>query len=169
MNKDYFPLRQLTDKFYEENGHLERILDKEKGSTEFKDKGRGYGVIVIDFKGLQFGIPLRSNMTHKYGFTTERIRDEVKNKTYRKGLDYTKAVILKEDDYVTERSFKIPAEEFDKINDSKEMIKRQFTNFVKKYVTAVERNDQNLLSKNYRDSSLINYHEELGIAILVKE
>lgn len=169
MNNDYFPLRQLTDKFYEENNHLERILDKERGSTEFLDKGRGYGVVVIDLNGLRFGIPLRSTMTHKYGFATEIKRDEVKKKTYRKGLDYTKAVILKDDEYITERSFKIPAEEFDKINDSQEMIKRQFTIFVEKYITAVENNDQNLLSKNYRDSSLINYHEELGIPSLIKK
>ena len=162
-SSDYFPLRQLTDKFYEENTHLQRILDKEKGQDLFVNKGRGYGVVVLEIYGVKFGIPLRSNMTHKYCFATKTWRDEVEGRTYRKGLDYTKAVILNDDDYIKERTFKIPAKEFDKINDEQERIHSQFEKFVKNYIKAVKRNDQNLLSKNYRDSTLINYHEQLGL------
>ncbi|QWB31880.1 MULTISPECIES: type III toxin-antitoxin system TenpIN family toxin [Exiguobacterium] len=163
MNTEHFPLRQLTDQFYEENGHLERVMDKRKDATEYFKKDRGYGVILIEAYGQRFGIPLRSNMTHKFCFSTKITSNPESGRTQRKGLDYTKAVILNEGHYVTERSFKIPADEFDKINDSQEMIKNQFTKFIEKYIKAVEKNDQNVLSRNYRDSSLINYHKELGI------
>lgn len=165
---DYFPLRQLTDKFYEENGHLERVLDKYKETTEYFKKDRGYGVVLIEAHGYEFGIPLRSNMTHPFCFATEIMRDHDKNRTSRKGLDYTKAVILHKSDYVTERSFKIPTKEFDKLNDSQERIKKQFTKYVKKYIEAVEKNDIHLLSRNYRDSTLVNYHKELNIKIIAE-
>lgn len=163
MDSEYFPLRQLTDEFYKENTHLERILDKEKDSSVFNNKGRGYGVVIIEKFGKKFGIPLRSSMTHKFCFPTKIERDNEKNKTYRKGLDYTKAVILEKDSYISTRSFKIPSEEFDKINDSQHMIEKQFSKFVDDYIKAYKKNDQNVLGQKYRDSSLINYHEELGL------
>lgn len=163
MTTEHFPLRQLTDQFYEENGHLERVMDKRKDETEYFKKDRGYGVILIEAYGHRFGIPLRSNMTHKFCFSTKITPNPETGRTQRKGLDYTKAVILNDGDYVTERSFKIPADEFDKINDSQEMIRSQFKKFIEKYIKAVEKNDQNVLTRNYRDSTLINYHKELGI------
>jgi protein AbiQ len=169
LTSEYFPLRQLTDEFYEENTHLERILDKEKDSMVFTDKGRGYGVIVVEKFGKKFGIPLRSNMTHKYCFSTKITRDEEKKKTFRKGLDYTKAVILEKDSYISTRSFKIPAEEFDKINDTQHMIETQFGKFIDDYIKAYKNKSQKILDTKYRDSTLINYHKELGLVETIAE
>jgi protein AbiQ len=40
-----------------------------------------------------------------------------------------------------------------------------FTGYVEKYINAVKKKDQNILrSAEYIETTLINYHEELGIS-----
>lgn len=149
-NQSYIQLRSLTDQFYNDNQGLEEALD---GSN--RGKVRGYGIVVIDIKGLTFGIPLRSHLNHKFGFVSER-SDEGN-----KGLDYTKALLIQKDEYIA-RAYKIPTLEFTHLNDNKEKIQNDFIKFVERYVEAIKKGDQNVL-RNYRYSTLKNYHKELGI------
>ncbi|MBT0992612.1 hypothetical protein KJ035_26405, partial [Salmonella enterica subsp. enterica serovar Typhimurium] len=94
--QDYIQLRTLTDQFYADNKGLQEALD---GSND--GKVRGYGIVVIDLNGLVFGIPLRSHLNHKFGFVSER------SEGVKKGLDYTKALLIKKEEYVS-RAYKIP-------------------------------------------------------------
>ncbi|MFD8425958.1 hypothetical protein [Streptomyces sp. NPDC059668] len=57
-------LHQLTQDFYDEHSHLTEIADKNSNGN-LEDKGRGYGVLMIEIKGYQFAIPLRSKIKHK--------------------------------------------------------------------------------------------------------
>nr|WP_238828253.1 hypothetical protein [Edwardsiella piscicida]ATV90668.1 hypothetical protein [Edwardsiella piscicida] len=148
--QDYIQLRTLSDQFYIDNKGLQEALD---GSND--GKVRGYGIVVIDINGLVFGIPLRSNLNHKFGFVSER------SGGVKKGLDYTKALLIKKEEYVS-RAYKIPAAEFAQINDNKEKIQEDFNKFVNKYIEAHNKNDANIL-RDYRYSTLKNYHNELGL------
>ncbi len=151
MNEtDYIKLRNLTEQFYTDNNDLEEALDGSENG-----KVRGYGIIVIDINELKFGIPLRSNMNHRFGFIFER------SAKGNKGLDYTKALLIKKDEYIS-RSYKIPSHNFVLLNDNKEKIQSDFSKFVERYVLACNKQDSNILN-NYRYSTLKNYHEELGI------
>lgn len=148
--QDYIQLRSLTDQFYADNKGLEEALDESNDG-----KVRGYGIVIIDIKGLTFGIPLRSHLNHKFGFVSDR------SATGTKGLDYTKALLIQNEAYVS-RAYKIPTAEFTRINDNKEKIQEDFNKFVNRYIEAHIKKDENIL-RNYRYSTLQNYHKELEL------
>ena len=146
-------LRKLSESFYAQNTHLVEVLDKTNNSWT-GGKTRGYGIVVVEVAGLKFGIPLRSNMNHRFGFIT--VSSE------KKGLDYTKAVLLSKDEYISDAEFAIPTAEYIAIKDNTDDIAKEFNKFVNKYVRAAKNNDANVLNY-YRYSTLKNYHVELGI------
>lgn len=46
----------------------EQFVDKTKGLPEvLLDKGRGYCVAEVEYKGLYFAVPLRTKLLHKEG------------------------------------------------------------------------------------------------------
>lgn len=144
-------IQKLEDLFFEENTHLVEVLDKRLGVWD-GEKKRGYGILLIEFRNLRFGIPLRSHINHQACFKTKQ----------GKGLDFSKAVLLMKDDYISPDPFKIPADEFVKIKDRTHFIQGKFTKYVEKYVNSVQRQDVNAL-RDYRYSTLCNYHAELGL------
>ncbi len=152
QDRDYFvEIKKLEEVFYIENTHLVEVMDK-RGNAWNSDKTRGYGVVVVEIVGLRFGIPLRSHANHKqcYNFSGD------------KALDYSKAVLLMKDEYISEVPFKIPDEEFIVIQKKSFFITQQFTKYVERYIEAVKKSDENKL-KPYRFSTLQNYHAELKI------
>ena len=144
-------LRKLAEIFYAENHHLVEVLDKSKDGKWDSKKTRGYGIVVCEYKGLRFGIPLRSKITHKFCFKTA---DD-------KGLDFSKCVLLSKDGYISNEPFTIPNDEHKKILDSAHIIKHKFTKYVEHYVKGLSNSDENIL-KSYAFSTLKNYHVELG-------
>lgn len=141
-----------------ENYHLEEALDNHGGLWE-EGKTRGYGVVVIDFEDLTFAIPLRSNIRHKAAYLTAK---ENRKNSSNKGLDFTKALLISDERYVTDEIFNIPSEEHDKLRTKSEYIMRKFEAYVSSYRKAIAKNDLNILkSHEYRFTTLINYHSEL--------
>jgi len=148
MNKKEYPtILCLSEKFFQENTHLEEILTK---------PSRPYMILILEIGSLKFAIPLRSNISHKFCFKTNMTDGK-------KGLDYTKAVLIKDESYLTNTYKKLSSDEFIKITDNQVKIHEQFSKFVTRYISACEKNDTNLLDKTYKFSTLKNYHEELGI------
>ncbi|WP_414616557.1 type III toxin-antitoxin system TenpIN family toxin [Stenotrophomonas muris] len=145
-------LLKLEALFFQENAHLVEVLDKNKSGEWDGEKERGYGIAVISHNGLRFGIPLRSHISHHYCYRTSDT----------KGLDYTKAVLLKKDTYISDRPFMIPSDEYVKIKDRSHHISNQFGKYVDKYVDGVKKADKHVLY-GYRFSTLQNYHAELGV------
>ena len=135
-------IQQLTPAFYKDKAHLVELLTK----------NRGYGLVLLPLNNIDFGIPLRSRMTHRHGFNT----------VGEKGLDYGKAVIFDDPTYVSVLPFKIPVDEYKIINANEKRIQREFEHYVDRYVSAVQKNDTRILGF-YQYSTLQNYHKELGI------
>ncbi|ADW71606.1 type III toxin-antitoxin system TenpIN family toxin [Granulicella tundricola] len=144
-------IQKLEPLFFKENTHLVEVLDKSNGIWT-AEKSRGYGILVISYNNLRFGIPLRSHIKHQARFLTDGT----------KGLDYSKAVLLTKDEYISTTPFMIPPDEYVKIKDRTHHINGQFAKYVEKYVTAVQKNDENVL-RNYKFSTLQNYGLELGL------
>lgn len=144
-------IQKLEDIFFDENGHLAEVLDKRKGQWD-GEKKRGYGILLIEHNNLRFGIPLRSHISHKFCFKT--LGD--------KGLDFSKAVLLAKDEYISTSPFMIPSDEFVKIKDRTHFIQGKFSKYVEKYVSSIQKQDANALN-SYRFSTLKNYHAELGL------
>ncbi len=147
-------LRKLEDIFYTENTHLVEVLDKKQLGVWDSKKTRGYGIVICDYKGLKFGIPLRSKLHPKNNFCFKTVGD--------KGLDFTKSVLLEKDEYISQRPFIIPNAEHTKIIDKAHHITTKFSKYVERYVLAVSKQDKNIL-RNYKFSTLQNYHVHLGI------
>jgi protein AbiQ len=149
---------KLTDLFYQENRHLIEALDK-KGSdwdryTGIATKERGYGMALLPISNLEFGIPLRKNISHKFCFITKECR----------GLDYSKAVLIQKPDYISPDPFIIPQDEFLTIEGREKHIIESFEKYVELYIEAVSKNDPNRLKK-YNFSTLQNYRKELQIIL----
>jgi protein AbiQ len=153
-------LKKLDYSFYGDNSHLIEVLDNHGGLWE-KGKTRGYGVVVIDFKGLMFAIPLRTNIRHDAAYIT------VNNPTQGikgKGLDYSKAVLITKQSYISNEPFKIPSDERKKLLNKEHSVTQHFEKYVGRYIKAVNVADRNILnSKEYRHTTLQNYHTELGL------
>lgn len=156
-------LRKLEDRFYEENTHLLEVMDKNTGVWD-DNKTRGYGVLVIELNSLRFGIPLRSNIpsSSKHCFFSKKDPND------RKGLDFEKAVLLPKDEYVSALPFQIPRAELVKYRDNEYVIWKKFSKYVDRYVKLCTENPgSSVLKHEYRYSTLVNYHVELGIVVPV--
>jgi len=144
-------IAKLEDAFFQQNSDLKEALHTSPQGDRAQGKERGYGVVVVRLQdGITFGIPLRSNMSHKNGFPTAGT----------KGLDYSKAVIIKNEQHIKNEPFVIPSSEFTKISDRELFIRERFEKYIKKYIKAVKSGDKNIL-REYKFSTLVNYHDEL--------
>ncbi|MSP28429.1 MAG: hypothetical protein EXR80_08505 [Methylococcales bacterium] len=154
-------LKKLDSSFYEDNTHLIEVLDKDKYGNWEVGKIRGYGVVVIDFKGLKFAIPLRTNIKYGEAYITVRSSEQdIKGK----GLDYSKAVLIVQESYISNEDFKIPDAEHKKLLDKEHFVTAKFEKYVERYRQAVSVADKNILNSNkYRYTTLTNYHAELEI------
>ena len=153
-------LKKLDQSFYNNHTHLQEALDNSNGSWA-QGKVRGYGVVVISINNLIFAVPLRSNIRHKAAYIT--VRSQVKG-SKGKGLDFSKAMLITQQSYISTSPFKISSDEHKKLQNKEVHIIKRFEKYVSKYILAVEKGDQNILkSAEYRFTTLINYHVELGV------
>lgn len=144
---------KLTDTFFEKNSGLIEALHQGSEGDMASSKQRGYGIVTVRIEGgLLFGIPLRSHISHTNAFKT--------NGT--KGLDYSKAVLIEDESYISEDIFEIPSDEYTSISEKSLYIRERFEKYIKKYIKAANSDDRNIL-KEYNFSTLQNYHTELKI------
>lgn len=149
------------------------FLAKTRGLTEVLfDKGRGYCVAEVTYKGLHFAVPLRTSLRHVKGkavkiggapsaFITDCVNDDERGICYR-GLDYEKALLL--DDKDTDLTENYPLSDNEQktiLNDNEFKIGKEFQRFVDAYIRAHKRNLP--FKDQFYRSTLINYHQKLGI------
>ncbi|MEX6519022.1 hypothetical protein AB6N29_03425 [Fusobacterium animalis] len=77
----------LIKKFYEKYSNCKEILKKEN---------RPYTICIIEINKLTFAIPIRHNINHKYSIKTFN----------NQGLDFTKAVIIIDKAFISEKNVK---------------------------------------------------------------
>lgn len=149
-------LRKLDVSFYPAHTHLVQALDNEDGNW-IQGKIRGYGIAVIDFRGLTFAIPLKSKITHNAAYFT-------KNKGIKGGLDFSKALLIKDNSFISNEIYKIDAEQHKKLQGKEKFIVDKFNKYVEKYIKAASKLDKNILqSQEYRYTTLQNYHSDFGL------
>mgnify|MGYP000979967148 CR=1 FL=1 len=90
----------LTKKFYEKYSNCKEILKKEN---------RPYTICIIEINKLTFAIPIRHNINHKYSIKTFN----------NQGLDFTKAVIIIDKAFISEKNVYIEQEEYEELSTKK--------------------------------------------------
>lgn len=146
---------------------------KTQGLPEvLEDKGRGYCVAEVEYKGLFFAVPLRSNLPNNNGraikiggaptaFITDTVQDPARGLCYR-GLHYEKALLLSDKSKDLSTNYPLPDNNQKTIlNDNEYKINKEFKRYVDSYVRSHKRNLP--FKGSFFRSTLKNYHQELGI------
>ena len=112
----------LTEKFYKDYPH-----DKYP-QMEIKED-RPYAHVTVELYNQLFCIPLRSHVDHPHAFFT--------NKRERCGVDYSKAVVILNTEYIdTARKAFLRPDEYKKLRGKDYIIKQQFINYIELYKRA---------------------------------
>ncbi|TNH00109.1 hypothetical protein FHQ26_11520 [Testudinibacter sp. TR-2022] len=132
---------------------LSEILEKES---------RPYCVLLVQVKGINFALPLRTNLP----------QPDNKNICFKtipngkggfKGIDFTKAVIVDLHSDIMNKNIQLrDKQEFLNIQGNVKKIIRNFKKFVERYITEVKNNSA-IPSDDFRFCTLVNYHLELKI------
>lgn len=158
-------LKKLDNSFYIDNPKVIQALEFDMKTQTWidGDKVRGHGIVTIEINNLTFAIPVRSNIDHDESFILQVDRTTSRFKGM--GLDYSKALLIKNNSHVSAQNFQLKSKHAGKKLIGKENhVKTRFERYVSKYIKAVKDNDQNILrSKEYRHTTLVNYHNELGL------
>lgn len=149
-----FALRYLSDNFFEKiQTTLKETLEK---------KTRPYCVLLVKVKGLDFALPLRSNLPEKEGVGIKTIPNPQEKGRF-KGIDFSKAIIVSAEDLKTDRVILKDKAELLFIQGNDKKIQREFKKYVDQYIACVKNNK--VLDSKYQFTTLVNYHKELKISV----
>lgn len=127
----------LSDKFYDEYSSMPELLQK---------RTRPYICLEIKIDTQTYAIPFRHHISHKYAFFT---REGC-------GLDYTKAVIIHDESYISSDRPRIEQREFNVIKGKEAKIIKGMTDYINLYKKASEHSD-NPHYENIRRYSTLKY------------
>ena len=147
---------QLTECFYSAypNPPYREILKK---------KHRAYNCLFVSVNNYILCIPYRSNILHPYAY---HFTSSKRAKLSKSGLDYTKIVIIQNQDYISKCDAIIDNDEYRETVVNIDRIVREACQFVNDYVLHVK--GEFLLhpkefNRRYEYSSLVYFHDVLGI------
>lgn len=147
-----FEVKYLSDSFYEAYPAVLYPEIEQKGN-------RPYIVALVQIRGHIFGIPLRTNIHHKFCYKfkySTRTPDEIS------GLDFTKAVIIDNPTYIG-KDANIDNKEYVELSNKCEYIIGKFQKYVDDYVDYVSGNIGYYSAVKFRYTTLQYFHKELGL------
>ena len=151
----------IREQYFIENSHFQKMLDL--GNT-LKQSHRTHICLQLALDSNTFYIPLRNNLgdeVKKFG----RIGHSVPSRSRpNAGLDYRYTVIVNDITYIEPHIYqKLPTSQYTIIANDYETIKQEFAIYLRGYKKAANKN-RIQREPLYRESSLINFHKELGLA-----
>lgn len=137
--------RFLTSKFYS-------AYPQSKYHEIEQKPNRPYTLICITINKHTFAIPMRSHITHKYAYITD--------KANMCGIDFSKAVYISDQNYIDMTTKPhIRQNEFNYLIGKDFIVKTKFINYIKQYVKAKKSGDANKM-RDFSYSTL-PYFEKL--------
>lgn len=137
----------LNSNFYNKYLEKEEILKKQN---------RPYVIFVVNINNIDWAIPFRSNIRHKYAYMTDKINNN--------GIDFTKAVVIDINNDIDSQNVQIRQVEFNKIKGKEHVIKKDFQNFLKRFEKAINKPEISEHRKTLMFSSLSYFIEEVIIS-----
>ena len=121
---------------------------------------RPYLVILFRIDNLNFALPFRTNITHKYGY---RFKNSSRPKDSVSGIDFTKAVVIDEDKYIAEQTT-IDNKEYIELDKNYYYIISKFEEYLHGYLEYINNPSSDAVSKKYKYTSLKYFHKQLHIS-----
>ena len=147
-----FELRKLSQEFYQD--YPANLF------PEMEQKpSRPYVVLLVEINGLKFAIPLRTNIRHAYCYKFRKSDRETNSST---GIDYSKAVIIKKDSYLSEKA-DINDKEYLELQQKAFFILKQFKKYIDDYIAFKKNGGNDYIVKRYAFSTL-KYFDDLLLA-----
>ena len=140
--------KHLTKKFYEKYSNCNEILKKED---------RPYCVALFEVDGIIFAIPFRTHINHKNCYIFKN-----STRSENAGLDFTKAVVIKDDIFIGEEAW-VESSEYSEFINKHKVIANRFNKFIKNYKKWVLNPEYYKAQNVIKFSSLKYFYEELGI------
>lgn len=155
----------IKESYFKKNSTFTKLLDPNKVE---KQSQRTHLCVKIRMNENTFLIPLRNNLgeeIRKYG----RIGHSVpSNKRKNAGLDYRYALIINDEEFLEIQTEKrIPESQYRKIEKEFDLIEQEFGVYLNGYIKAAKK-QRDQKEPLFRESSLINFHKELGINNLTR-
>lgn len=134
----------LSPQFYERNSKNTEILAKQN---------RPYLVLLLEYRGLKFAIPFRSNIQHTYAYKFQGTDAQSKSS----GLDFSKSVLIAKDDEIGMAAHLISAERKELLKNFRTIVEK-FQAYIDDFIEGLKKEP---LHPKYNLSSLIFYRETL--------
>jgi len=112
-------------------------------------------MVQVTINNIDFGVPLRSNINHPHAFITDKLNNC--------GLDYSKAVIIKDSNYISDITPTIRQNEWDLIKVSGYRIKKGLENYIHSYKKALKKSHIRKNQLLIQFSTLKYFHNDLNI------
>ena len=150
--KNVIELRKLSEKFYKD-------YPKDLYPEFERKKDRPYVVLIIAIFGNKFAIPFRSNIKHSFCYRFK--------KTYRKtrsftGLDYSKCVIVNNQEYLGEITT-IDNKEYAELDDKYFFITKKFKNYLENFIKFLNNPSNKNLIEMFKFSTLNYFKDEFKV------
>ena len=116
-------------------------------------------VFLVEMDNNTFAIPFRTNIRHNACYKFKNSNRDSDSVT---GLDYTKAVIVNDYEYIGEDAT-IDDKEYLELNGKYFYIIKQFKSYVNDYYEYISGNVNEYKAKKYRYTTLKYFHKELNI------
>lgn len=155
LERPIFFIKEILMVFY---SLTSAFFETYKNCPEIEQKqGRPYYVLLVEWAGHDFAIPLRSHIKHKFSFIADGIEA---------GLDFTKTVVILDKKFISPIPVQIRQNEFNFLKQHERVIKQRFESYLKMYIKKTKRrllNPSLTLDKECMYSSLQYFHSELGL------
>lgn len=119
-------------------------------------QNRPYIQVYVEIDGIQFAIPLRSDIHHPHVLWTD--------KANHCGVDFSKAVVIKKESYIDmSKQPHLRQNEFDALRGKDYRIKTKMQDYIKKYRDAKKDLSKSVNKVLVKYSTLQYFEKELGI------
>lgn len=154
--KKAFRILRLTDEFY-------KTYPKSQYPEILEKRGRPYTCMVFRTKDYTVCVPYRTEISHPYAY---HFRKSIRSRQNRSGLDYTKMVIVKKENYLDRVQAVIDDDEYTETIENIGKIQKEaeaFLNDYLKHMMGERRLHPAEYRRRYQYSPLRYFHEELGL------
>lgn len=149
----------IIEQYYIDHPDLIKILDVD---DETKHNTRTHLCLNIKYKNNNILIPLRKNLgsaKRKFGIIGYAVPSASKPGA---GLDYRYIMIINDSNYLRFDIPRISNKQISIIKDNYATIEKEAINYINSYIRVAKKGRVNLNAR-FRESSLINFHNELEI------